>query len=176
MSIALAVAVSAVALGGARAGTLPVLSAGALPALATTTHAVTAHDLAADVAGGARFERLLLAWGFSRGRERDFQGESRRIDRAVSRTLIFAHAAGARAYVRYLGAHAAALYGAGSGTVALTSRGRTGYLLEAAPCACHRASPTLLAVVARGPRVTWLELNGGAVKPAVVRALLARAP
>jgi hypothetical protein len=176
MPLALAVVATAAVLGGAGSGTLPVLEPGVLPALSTMTHGVTARDLAADLAGGPRFERRLGAWGFTRGRERDFQGESRRIDRAVSRTLVFASASGARAYVHYLGEHAATLYGAGSAAISLTSRGRAGYLLEAAPCACHRASPTLLAVVARGSRVSWLELNGGAVTPLVIRGLLARAP
>ena len=176
MPFALAVATTAVVLVGAGSGTLPVLDASALPQLATTTHAVSERDLAADLAGGNPFCRLLHSWGFVRGRERDFQGESNRIDRVVSRTLLFTHPAGARAYVSYVGAHATALYGAGSSSQQLANRGRSGYLLDAAPCACHRASPTLLAVVARGTRVTWLEANGGGVKPAVVVGLLARAP
>lgn len=158
------------------AGTLPVLPPSALPGLAVSTHAVTRADLASDVAGGAVFERRLAAWGFARGRERDFQGESRRIDRAVSRTLEFRTAAGARAYVRYLGSHVASLYGAGSTVRPLASRGRTGYLANAAACACHRAAPTLLALLARARRVTWLEVNGGAVTPAALVRLVARAP
>jgi hypothetical protein len=168
----LAVAASAIALSGA----LPVLDTAALPGLDATTHAVGARDLAADLAGGASFEARLRGWGFQRGRERDFQGPSKHIDRAVSRTLVFATAAGARGYVTYIGTHAAALYGPGSTSSALVSRGRTGVVIDAAACACHRATPTLLAVVARGTRVTWLEANGGEVTRPVLAALLARAP
>jgi len=172
VALLLAVAASAIAL----SGTLPVLDATALPGLAATTHAVGARDLAADLAGGAAFEARLRSWGFRRGRERDFQGPSKHIDRAVSRTLVFATGGGARAYVAYIGAHAAALYGPGSTSSRLASRGRPGVLVDAAACACHRAAPTLLAVVARGTRVTWLEANGGEVTRAVLVALLARAP
>ena len=174
MPLAFAVAASVSLLAGA--ATLPVLDAAALPRLTATTHAVAARDLASDVAGGTRFERLLRTWGYSGGRERDFQGESPRIDRVVSRTLAFERASGAHAYVEYVGTHAAALYGAGSSARPVTSRGRSGYLFEAASCACHRATPTVLAVLTRGTRVTWLEANGGAVTPAVALALLARAP
>ncbi len=155
---------------------LPVLDRSAVPGLAVTTHAVSTHDLAADVGGGSRFERQLRSWGFSRGRERDFQGESRRLDRVVSRTLAFERASGAAAYVAYVGTHAPALYGPGSSAYPASSRGRSGYVLDAAPCACHRASPTLLGVVAHGTRVTWLEANGGGVTRAVLLALLAQAP
>jgi hypothetical protein len=168
----LAVAASAIALPAA----LPVLAPAALPGLDATTHAVGPRALAADLAGGAAFEARLRAWGFERGRERDFQGPSKRIDRAVSRTLVFATPTGARAYVSFIGRHARALYGPGSTSAPLTSLGRDGVLVDAAPCACHRASPTLLAVVARGARVTWLEANGGAVTRTVLTTLLARAP
>jgi len=158
------------------AAPLPLLSPSAVPGLSASTHGVGAHDLAADLAGGPRFERLLRTWGFAQGRERDFQGESHTLDRVVSRTLAFTGAAGARAYVDYVGTHATALYGTGSSASRDTSRGRTGFVLEAAACACHAASPTMLAVVARGARVTWLEANGGGVTRTVLLALLARAP
>lgn len=171
-----AVAASAIALALTGGGPLPVLAPGALPGLDASTHAVGTRGLAADLAGGTRFEAKLRGWGFERGRERDFQGDSPRIDRVVSRTLVFSGAAGARAYVAFVGGHPAALYGPGSTSAPLVSRGRGGVLVEAAACACHRASPTLLGVVARGPRVTWLEANGGGVTRTVLASLLARAP
>lgn len=172
MAVLLAVAASAIALSGA----LPVLDPAALPGLDATTHAIGPRALAADLAGGSAFEARLRAWGFERGRERDFQGPSRHIDRAVSRTLVFATPVGARAYVSYIGRHAYALYGPGSTSSPLASLGRTGVLVDAAACACHRASPTLLGVVSRGTRVTWLEANGGEVTRVVLARLLARAP
>lgn len=160
----------------ATGGSLPVLAPTAVPGLAATTHPVATHDLSADVDGGSRFERLLRGWGFTRGRERDFQGPSQKLDRVVSRTLAFDGARGASAYVAWLGAHPAALYGAGSSATRATSRGRGGFVIDAAPCACHRASPTLLGVVAHGGRVTWLEANGGGVTRRVLLGLLAQAP
>jgi hypothetical protein len=171
-SLAVLAASAVLATGGA----LPVLAPAAVPGLAASTHAVSAHDLAADVAGGTRFEGLLRGWGFARGRERDFQGPSQKLDRVVSRTLAFGSASGASAYVAWIGAHPAALYGAGSATTRATSRGRTGYVVDAAACACHRASPTLLAVVAHAGRVTWIEANGGAVTRAFLLGLLSKAP
>lgn len=171
-ALAVVAAVAAFAIGGA----LPVLAPAAVPGLPASTHAVAAHDLAADVAGGSRFEGLLRDWGFTRGRERDFQGPSQRLDRVVSRTLAFGSPGGASAYVAWIGAHPAALYGAGSSAGRATSGKRAGFVIDAAACACHRASPTLLAVVAHGGRVTWLEANGGGVTRSLLLALLARAP
>jgi hypothetical protein len=174
--VAQALAAVAVVAALAFGGSLPVLAPAAVPGLAASTHPVAAHDLAADVAGGSRFEGLLHNWGFARGRERDFQGPSRRVDRVVSRTLAFDNESGASAYVAWIGAHPAALYGAGSSARRATSGPRTGFVIDAAACACHRASPTLLAVVAHRGRVTWLEANGGGVTRNVLLALLARAP
>jgi hypothetical protein len=160
----------------ATGGVLPVLAPAAVPGLAASTHAVSAHDLAADVDGGSRFEARLRGWRFARGRERDFQGPSQKLDRVVSRTLAFGGANGASAYVSWIGTHPAALYGAGSSASRATSGARAGFVIDAAACACHRASPTLLAVVAHGTRVTWLEANGGGVTRPVLLALLAHAP
>lgn len=165
--------------GGSRsdpAAPTTLLPRAAVPALPASDSAVTSGDLAADLAGGAAFEHRLAAWGFVRGSERVFQGESHRIDRVVSRSLVFRSPRGARRYVDYVGAHAAALYGAGTGVDRLASRGRSGYLLSAAACACHRAEPTMAAVVARRSRVTWLEANGGAVDRATMTHLLDAAP
>jgi hypothetical protein len=49
-------------------------------------------------------------------------------------------------------------------------------LIDAASCACHRAEPTLAAAVASGPRVSYLEVNGGGARPAAVEALLSLVP
>ncbi|MDQ2984803.1 MAG: hypothetical protein M3R70_12925 [Actinomycetota bacterium] len=158
------------------AGGLPLLPRSALPRLAVTTTGVRASQLASDFGRGRGLERRLERWGFIRGRERVFQGQSARIDRVVSRGLEFRRAAGARRYVRYVGAHPATLYGVGSSAGALVSRGRSGFLVDTAACACHRAAPTWLGVVGRGRLVVWLEANGGAVDEAVLRSLLASVP
>jgi hypothetical protein len=160
---------------GSSAAPLPLLPVSALPELKASTHPVGLEDLAADFGTpDGDFEGRIS--GFRRGEERVFQGESRRFDRVVSRTLEFAGAADARAYVSFFGAHLDAVFGTGTGKSAIASRGRTGYLIDAASCACHRAEPTLAALVARDTRVTYLEVNGGGAKREAVVDLLARAP
>ena len=154
---------------------LPVLPASAVPELKSSTDDVALRDLVADFgATQAAFEGTVS--GFVRGRERIFQGESHKFDRVVARTLEFEDADGARSYVSFYGAHVAAAFGAGTTTSALRSRGRTGYLIDAASCACHRAEPTLAAVVAAGERVTYVEVNGGGATRQALVALLAQAP
>ena len=162
--------------GASNSAPLPALPAAAAPKLSVETHRVDADALAADTGRKLPLAAKLEAWGFERGVERVFQGHSRGFDRIVSRTLEFADGHGGSAYVRYLAAHVEVLFGAGSTARPLTSRGRTGFLLDAASCACHRAEPTLAAVLGRGRRVTYLEVNGGGATPAALRALLAQAP
>ena len=148
----------------------PVLPADAIPGLEVTTEPVTAEDLSGDLGGTAKVD------GFVSGTERVFQGQSNDLDRVVSRTLEFESPAAAKGYVDLLRTHVDDLYGVGTTAEPLEAGGRIGYLIDPAACACHRASPTLTAVLARGPRVTYLEANGGGVDPAAVEALLAQAP
>jgi hypothetical protein len=150
---------------------LAVLPASAVPELESTTEEVTGEDLSADFgAGGPSFA------GFVVGRERVFQGESHDLDRVVSRTLSFENAQDARDYMGYYRSHLALVYGAGTSATPLESEGRRGYLVDPAACACHRAEPTLTALVAAGQRVTYLELNGGGAKRDRLEELLAQAP
>jgi hypothetical protein len=150
---------------------LAVLPASAVPELESTTKEVTAADLAADFgAKGPSFAGFLL------GRERVFQGESHDLDRVVSRTLAFENSADARAYLAYFRSHLALAYGTGTTATPLESEGRRGFLIDPAACACHLAEPTLTAVVAKGQRVTYLEVNGGGAKRERLEGLLAQAP
>jgi hypothetical protein len=150
---------------------LPLLPARAVPSLESTTQDIGASELEADFGGADAHVTGLVA-----GRERVFQGESQRLDRVVSRTLQFDSAADAEAYVEALRTHVVDLYGPGTTAKSLESGGRTGYLVDPAACACHRAEPTLTAALSRGKRVTYLEINGGGASPASLRALLAEAP
>ena len=156
-------------------GTLPVLAEDAVPGLDSTTEAVTLDDIEADFGAGPSGTAPDIS-GFVAGRERVFQGESHLFDRVVSRTLLFEDADAASAYVRLLGDHAADVYGVGTNARDIESEGRQGVLVDAASCACHRAEPTLSAAVASGPRVSYLEVNGGGAKPAALEELLAQAP
>jgi hypothetical protein len=160
-----------VACGESSSTDLAVLPASALPELSSSTEEVTAEDLAAEFGAGTKpFP------SFARGRERVFQGESHDLDRVVSRTLEFDDAAAAQAYLRYYQSHLALAYGSGTSASPIESEGREGYLIDPAACACHRAEPTLAALVVEGPRVTYLEVNGGGAKPDRLKGLLAEAP
>ena len=149
---------------------LPLLPASALPGLASTTEALERDDLAADFGLDIAFD------GFVAGRERVFQGESHTLDRVVSRTLEFEDASAAKEYVDFVQTHVADAYGVGTATAPLQGMGRSGYVIDPAACACHRASPTLTAVALQGPRVTYLEINGDGATRAALEALLAEAP
>jgi hypothetical protein len=160
-----------VACGESAPADLPLLPTSALPELSSSTDEVTADDLAADFGQGTKpFS------GFARGRERVFQGESHDLDRVVSRTLAFDDAAAAQAYIGYYHSHLALAYGPGTSASPIENDGRAGYLIDPAACACHRAEPTLAALVAKGPRVTYLEVNGGGAKRDRLESLLAQAP
>ena len=155
---------------GAREDAEPVLPADALPGMEATTEPLSADDLAGDFGANVSIE------GFVSGNERVFQGASRDLDRVVSRTLEFESPDAAAGYVDLLRIHVEDLYGAGTTAEPLEEGGRTGYLIDPAACACHRASPTLTAALAHGSRVTYLEVNGGGATPAAVKELLAGAP
>jgi hypothetical protein len=161
--------------GGSQANPLPLLPASALPELSSSTQDVGLQDLAAEFGrSDANVEGRIT--GFVRGRERVFQGESHRFDRVVARTLEFDSAADAGVYVAFFRSQLTSVFGTGSSASPLESEGRKGYLVDAAACACHRAEPTVAAIVAGGSRVTYLEVNGGGAKPPAVVDLLAQAP
>jgi hypothetical protein len=146
-----------------------------VPGLAATTEPVTAEDLEADFGAASSAGDVDIS-GFVSGRERVFQGESQRFDRVVSRTLEFEDADSASAYIELLREHAADLYGVGTTAREVRSDGRGGVLIDPASCACHRAEPTLSAAVSRGPRVSYLEVNGGGATPTALEDLLRQAP
>jgi hypothetical protein len=157
--------------GEAASQELPLLPPSAVPGLSSSTESVSADDLAADFGAGAD-----AVSGLVNGRERVFQGESHDLDRVVSRTLEFEDAESAQAYLGYFHSHLADAYGPGTSASPIESKGREGYVIDPAACACHRAEPTLTALLAAGARVTYLEINGGAAKRDALEALLAKAP
>lgn len=148
----------------------PVLPTQALPGMEATTEPLTAEDLAGDFGADVSVE------GFVSGTERVFQGKSLDLDRVVSRTVEFESPEAADGYLALLRAHVDDLYGVGTTAKPFAQGGRSGYLIDPAACACHRASPTLTAALADGMRVTYLEVNGGGADPAAVEKLLAQAP
>ena len=180
--LAVALAVLAGCGGGSSGGTaasaapLPVLPVSAVRGLPASTHDLEAHQLAADAGKGSALEQDLARWGFQRGRERVFQGESHTLSLVVSRTLEFGSPVGARAYVRFVAGHVGTLFGAGSAARGVEIGGRAGYLVSVAACACHMAQPAVAVVLGKGDRVTYLQLNGPAATPTAARRLADEAP
>jgi hypothetical protein len=110
------------------------------------------------------------------GSDRYFQGESRQLEVVDSRALRFRSASGASDFITFVRLHASAYLGAYPGLRGFTSRGRSGILATAQPCACHLANPAFLGVVAHGGTVTWLEINGPGATAHRLTQLIAVAP
>jgi hypothetical protein len=153
----------------------PTLPAGAVPYLPSSVKLLGSTVLAREVRYPA-LATYLGAWGFVGGSDRYFQGESRRLQVVDSRTLVFDRPRGATAYVAFMRGHAPAILGSFPVLKAFGSRGRTGFLAVAQQCQCHLANPALLAVLARGGVVTWLEINGPGADKRQLTRLLAGAP
>jgi hypothetical protein len=154
----------------------PALSRAALPAsMDMTTTALGVNDLVRDAPIDGFADRLQTL-GYESGQQREFRGPSHTFSTVVSRSLLFKDAAGAHGYVQLVADGVAEFFGKGSKLQPLTSNGRSGYLITAAPCGCHLETPILVAVVSKGDRVTWLYGTGRGARPPALRALLQRAP
>jgi hypothetical protein len=154
----------------------PALAASAVPYLPSHTSVVTADVLKKDAVLHNLSDEISSS-GFLVGGARTFQGPSRhRLTLVVSRTLRFQTAAGAAGFASFVQKHAGAYVGQIPGVNPLVVDGRRGALITAPLCTCHMAEPALLGVVSRGDRVSWLEINGPAAKPALLRQLLAQSP
>jgi len=148
-----------------------VLASSTLPYLPSTTTVLTTAELGKD----APIQGLagkIASWGYLDGRERTFQGESRRLTSVISRSLVFRDAAGARRYVAFVHAHPSQYFGVGTDVHALTVHGRSGWVFSPPACACHLANPVLVGVLEDGPGVVWLDINGPKATPALLVRLL----
>jgi len=143
----------------------------ALPQLAVVTKLVTAADIAKD-ASIPGFADSITGFGYAAGVQRTFQGPSKHLTLAISRTLTFATPTGAAGYVAYVRTHATTYFGIGADISALTSSGRRGWLYVPPACACHMANPDVIGLVSDGPYVVSLEINGPDATPALLRRLL----
>jgi hypothetical protein len=150
---------------------VPVLPSSAVPGLAATTRVVDAEDLAADFGGSG-----VTVNGVSGASERVFQGHASGLDQVVSRTVEFEDAGAAQEYLNAFRTHLSDVFGAGTAARNASSRGREGFVVDAASCACHRAQPTYAAIVRGGRRVSYLEINGSGADEKTLRALLDRTP
>jgi len=174
--LAAAIVICLTACGGPRphphvTGVLPVSAVTGLPAV---TRALTSADLQ-KVAGLQGLTARLGRWGYQRGWQRTFQGESRRLTLVVSRSLTFATAGGAAAFVSYLDKHVGSVYPFAI-TKQLTVGGQSGWLIKPPMCACHMAQPFYVGLTAAGRQVRWLEINGPRATSALVTRLLAVSP
>jgi hypothetical protein len=148
----------------------PLLPARALPELHSTARALDRPALALATPIPGLRDRL-EGWGFRRAGEREFTGRSRDLAHVVARTVDFARTAGAAAYARTLAAHTTSYLGSGAEVRRLRLDGRTGWLIRAPVCGCHPQPPTLIVLVRRGTRVSFLSAAGDAASPRRVRAL-----
>ena len=176
---ALAVAAAACLAGCGGGPGHPPAASGVLPKHAITglpqvTRALTPTDVQKDsslhdLAGKLRH------WGYHRGWQRTFQGESRRLTLVVSRSLTFRGRAGAAAFVAYLRRHVDSFYPFAVSKPLLVA-GQSGWLIKPPMCACHMAQPFYVAVTTAGRQVRWLEINGPRATDALLTRLLAAVP
>jgi hypothetical protein len=152
-------------------GVLPV---SALAELTAVTRPLTGQEVQ-KASNVPHLADRLAGWGYTGGWQRTFQGESRRLTLAVSRSLQFRAPAGAAAFVAYMHQKAGTFY-----PFALSSRltmaGRSGWVIRPPLCSCHMATPLLVGVIADGPRVSWLEINGPRASTRLLARLLADTP
>jgi hypothetical protein len=153
----------------------PALPAKAVPYLDTKERALSAATLARET-GAPGLREKLDRWGYQAGFARSFQGDSKRLKVVESRTLRFATARGATAFLAAVRASPRSYYPGGMTAREFASRRRRGIVVRAMSCSCHMANPAFLGVVARGGTVSWLEITGPRASVRVLRRLADQAP
>jgi hypothetical protein len=138
---------------------LSLLAESPTPGLAATTTQVTPASMQAEGTVQGVADELVAA-GFVAGRQRTFQGPSKDLTLVRDREFLFESAQGAKQYLDSVRGKATAYFGEATGISELKSGSRTGYLFVPPECACHGANPVLTAVLADGPRLSWVTING----------------
>jgi hypothetical protein len=180
--VATAAAALALALGITACGSSPahraaasgVLPTTAVTGLAVATQPLTSQDVQKD-SNARDLAARLARWGYVSGWQRTFQGESRRLTLVVSRSLQFQTSPGAAAFVAYMHQKVGSFYPFAV-TRRLSMPGRSGWVIQPPLCGCHMATPLLVGVIARGHKVSWLEINGPQASARLLTQLLARTP
>ncbi|MFL5737752.1 MAG: hypothetical protein ACJ76P_10475 [Actinomycetota bacterium] len=150
---------------------MSVLARSAVPGVPSETTDLPASELAKD-APIPELASKLGAWGYQGGRQRTFQGQSRRLTLVVSRSLAFDDHLGASAFATFVRANAPMYFGTGVEVHPLVTRNRSGWEFVPPACACHMANPEEVGVVVAGSAASWLEIDGpDATKPLLVRLL-----
>ena len=177
LAVALAAAVAACgsdSKGSEPSSPPPTLSADALSELASSARTLDAPALAADAFDPAELERVLDDGGFTTGREREFTGMTDTFDHVVARTLVFEDAAGADAYLDWLGRHGEDFLGRAD-AAGITPPGDSGVAFVLVPCGiCKKELPTYLAGWRRGNTVLSLLAAGSGANPETFLALARR--
>jgi hypothetical protein len=144
----------------------------ALPALEARDRDLPADTLAADAFEPAPLAGVLEAGGYTGGRERELTGHTPTFDHVIARTLRFADAAGADAYLGWVRGHTLDLVGR-TRPLAPYPVGDRLLLFELKPCStCKKQLPTLVAVWRRGGAVGYLLASGRDADRASVRPLV----
>jgi hypothetical protein len=147
------------------------LSADALSDLASTARTLDAAALASDAFDRGVLERVLDEGGFATGREREFTGLTDTFDHVVARTLVFEDAAGADAYLEWLGGHGEDFLGRVD-AAGVMPPGESGVAFVLVPCGiCKKELPTYLAGWRRGHTVLTLLAAGSGANPETFLAL-----
>jgi hypothetical protein len=153
----------------------PLLPARALPRLRSAARVLDSRALALATPIPGLRDRL-AGWGLRRAGEREFTGRSRDLNHVVARTVDFAGASGAAAYARALADGTASYLGPGARVERVRLDARAGWLIRAPDCGCRPTPPTLIVLVRRGPRVSFLSAAGEAATPRRVRTLATGLP
>jgi hypothetical protein len=131
-----------------------------LPELTARARTLGARELAGDAFEPAKLAALLHESGFVVGSESEFSGHTDAFDHVLARTLRFAEASGAQAYLSWLSANAGDLLGKArlESPVAL---GQDGVAFSLVRCGtCKKELPTLMAAWRRDDVVGFLLAAG----------------
>jgi hypothetical protein len=153
----------------------PVVGTHAFEGLSGDRKDLTLHQVALATPLPDLDERL-RDWGFQGAAERQLVGRTADLYRVGSRTVAFAHASGAEAYVQTIARDSASYLGKPVRISAIEDGRRRWTVIDPPSCGCHAEQPWLIAVRAAGRRAVWVEATGPGVDPALLRTVVRRAP
>jgi len=152
-----------------------VLSGSAVPALHARARVLDQDTLAADAFEPEQLGAVLDDAGYRVGRERELSGKTETFDHVVARTLVFANADGADAYLAWLQDHPEEVLGQ-STPAKVAAPGEDGFVLRLVPCgSCKKELPTFFAAWRRGATAGTLLAAGPGADEARFGELLAQA-
>lgn len=149
----------------------PPLAASELPELSARERELPLEALAADAFEPEELAALLDVAGYAGGRERELSGRSKTFDHVIARSLVFADAAGADAYLGWVRGHTIDLVGRTRAREA-PPLGDVAFLFELKPCpSCRKQLPTLVAAWRSGGNVAYVLASGRGVNRESFRRL-----